>query len=209
MSLAMYLYPAERIIEPAFSNGNCALTGPINDQRYLAAELPASNAHVSVLTYTLKDNLYCQAFTNRTVAIVDIVEAKAREQKMVTVKAEEMAANISSTGSIALYGILFEFNKADVKPESDATLEQIATLLKTDAALKLLVVGHTDKVGTFDFNMALSQKRAQAVVKALVDKYGINKDRLMPVGVSYASPVASNETEAGRAKNRRVGLVKN
>ena len=67
---------------------------------------------------------------NRTVAIVDIVEAKAREQKMVTVQASDMEKAIAGTGRIALYGIYFDFNKADIKPESDPTLEQIAQLLK-------------------------------------------------------------------------------
>lgn len=209
MSLAMYLFPQERITDPAFSNGYCAMTEKITDQRYSVAELPASGAYVSVLTYTLKDDLYCKAFNNQTIAVVDIVEAKAREQKMVTVKAEEMATKISTTGSIALYGVYFDFNKADIKPESDPTLEQIAKLLKDDSALKLLVVGHTDNVGTFSFNMDLSQRRAAAVVTALITRYGIDKNRLMPVGVSFASPIASNRTEQGKAKNRRVELVAN
>ena len=207
MSLAMYLYPEERITDPDFSNGRCAMTEQIADQRYTVAELPASSAHVSVLTYTLKDDRYCKAFNERTIAVVDIVEAKAREQKMVTVKAEEMAQKIASTGSIALYGIYFDFNKADLKPESAPTLEQIAKLLKDTPELKLLVVGHTDNVGTFAFNKDLSQRRAEAVVTALVSKYAIKKDRLLPVGVSFAAPVAPNTTEEGRAKNRRVELV--
>jgi OOP family OmpA-OmpF porin len=205
MSLAMYLYPEERIKDPSFSNGNCAQSQDITDQRYVAAEL--GEAHVSVLTYTLKDDLYCKAFNERTIAIVDIVEAKAREQKMVTVQAGEMAKGLAATGSVALYGILFDFNKADIKAESDATLEQIAKLLKGDPAMKLLVVGHTDKVGTLPFNMDLSQRRAAAVVTALSSKHGIGKNRLTPVGVAYASPVASNKSDEGRAKNRRVELV--
>jgi OOP family OmpA-OmpF porin len=209
MSLAMYLFPEERITDPDFSNGHCAMTEDITDQRYTAAELPESGAHVSVLTYTLKDDLYCKAFNSRTITIVDIVEAKAREQKMVTVKAEEMATKISTTGSIALYGIYFDFNRADIKPESDPTLEQIAKLLRDDSALKLLVVGHTDNVGTFSFNRDLSQRRAAAVVNALVTRYSIGKNRLTPVGIPFASPVASNKTEEGRAKNRRVELVEN
>jgi OmpA-OmpF porin, OOP family len=183
------------------------MTEDIVDQRYTAAELPESGAHVSVLTYTLKDNLYCKAFNDRTIAVVDIVEAKAREQKMVAVKAEEMATKVSTTGSIALYGIYFDFNRADIKPESDPTLGQIAKLLRDDSALKLLVVGHTDNIGTFSFNRDLSQRRAVAVVNALVTRYSIGKNRLTPVGVSFASPVASNKTEEGRAKNRRVELV--
>jgi OOP family OmpA-OmpF porin len=209
MSLSMHLYPQERIQDPNFSNGSCAQKSVIVDQRYLAAELPAEGAHISVLTYTMKDDLYCKAFDGRTIAAVDILQTKSREQKMVTVNASEMASKIANTGSIALYGIYFDFNKADLKPESDATLEQIAQLLKNEKSMKLLVVGHTDNVGTFDFNTGLSQRRAAAVVTALVGKYAISKARLTPVGVSFAAPVASNKTEEGRAKNRRVELVEN
>jgi OmpA-OmpF porin, OOP family len=75
--------------------------------------------------------------------------------------------------------------------------------------MKLLVVGYTDKVGTFPFNTDLSRCGAAAVVTALSTKHGIDKNRLTPVGVAYASPVASNKTEEGRAKNRRVDLVEN
>jgi OOP family OmpA-OmpF porin len=210
MSLAMYLYPEERITEPHGANGYCAVAGDITDQRYMAAELPGSSAHVSVLTYTVKaPDQYdsCKAFNDRTIAVIDIIEAKAREQRMVTVQAGEMAKAISSAGRVALYGIYFDFNKADLKPASDPTLEQIAKLLKESPALNLLVVGHTDNVGNFSFNMDLSQRRATAVVTALATRYNISKDRLTPVGVSFASPVASNKTEEGRAKNRRVELV--
>lgn len=209
MSLSMYLFPEERITDPDFSNGHCVMTGQIADQRYTAAELPESSGYVSVLTYTLKDDLYCKAFNGRTIAVVDILEAKEREQKMVTVKAEEMAKELATTGSIALYGIYFDFNKADIKPESAPTLEQIAKLLSDNGSLKLLVAGHTDNVGSFSFNMDLSQRRAEAVVTELVSKYGIDRNRLMPVGVSFACPVAPNTIEEGRAKNRRVELVGN
>lgn len=212
MSLAMYLYPEARIADAFGSTGHCAVAEHIGDQRYVAAEIPGSGAHVSVLTYTLispNRNDPCNGLNDRTVAVVDIVEAKAREQKMVTVQAGEMAKTISGTGRIALYGIYFDFNKADVKSESDPTLEQIAKLLKDNSALKLLVVGHTDNVGGFPFNMDLSQRRAAAVVGALASRYAIGKDRLAPYGVSFASPVASNNTEEGRAKNRRVELVEN
>jgi OmpA-OmpF porin, OOP family len=209
MSLAMYLGPEERITDPAFSNGNCALTSHITEERYFAAEIPASGAHVSVLTYAMKDDLYCKAFNGRTIAVVDIIEAKSRDRKMVTVAASEMESAIAAAGRVALYGIYFDFNKADVKAESDPTLEQMAKLLKTTPALKLLVVGHTDDVGSFTSNMDLSQRRATAVVQALVSRFGIGQSRLTAVGVSSASPVASNKTEEGRAKNRRVELVEN
>lgn len=211
MSLSMYIYPEDSITDPYASNGRCAVSnGYITDQRYTVAEIPESGVHVSVLTYTIKDgHAGCKAFIGRTIAVVDIVEAKAREQKMVMVKAEEMSRQISTTGSVALYGIYFDFNKADIKPESEPTLEQIAKLLKDNPQLKLLVVGHTDNVGSFSFNQDLSQRRAIAVVVALVSRYGIDNNRLTPVGVSFASPIASNKTEEGRAKNRRVELVEN
>jgi outer membrane protein OmpA-like peptidoglycan-associated protein len=73
--------------------------------------------------------------------------------------------------------------------------------------MKLLVVGHTDNVGTFAFNTDLSQRRAVAVVNALASRFGVARNRLTPFGVSFAAPVASNRTEEGRAKNRRVELV--
>ncbi len=212
MSLAMYLYPPERVIDPHGSNGWCALSEKITDQRYTAAELPQSGAHVSVLAYTIvapDRNDSCNALNGRTVAVVDIIEAKEREKKMVTVNAGEMAKSIDATGRVALYGIYFDFNKADLKPESDATLQQIAALMKQNAALKVLIVGHTDNVGSFQFNMDLSQRRAAAVVAALATRYSVGKERMTPVGVSFASPVAPNKTEDGRAKNRRVELVEN
>lgn len=210
MSLAMFLYPADRVLDPFGSNGHCAQMESISDQRYMVAELPGAGVHVSVLTYTLvapDSSDVCLGLNGRTIALVDIIEAKARETRMVTVAAPEMAKSIASTGRVALYGILFDFNRADVKPESDPTLTQIAQLLKTTPAMKLLVVGHTDSVGGFAFNMDLSQRRAAAVVAALTMRFGIGKDRLTPVGVSFASPVASNQTDEGRSRNRRVELV--
>ena len=210
-TLGMYLYPGERLTEPRWTNGWCAVTANINSQRYTAAEIPDSGAHVSVLTYTIDEPQKadaCNAFNGRTVAVVDLVEAKAREQKMVTVQAGEMAKAISNEGRIALYGIYFDFNKADVKSESAPTLDQMTKLLKDNPSLKLLVVGHTDNVGNFPFNMDLSQRRAAAVVAALNSR-GVAKERLTSVGVSFASPIATNKTEEGRAKNRRVELVEN
>ena len=138
---------------------------------------------------------------------LDVVQTKQMEQKMVLVKAEEMQKSISQTGRIALYGILFDFNKADLKPESEPTIEEMAKLLKSSPGLRVVITGHTDSVGDFEFNRELSQKRAAAVVKALISKHGIDASRLMPFGASFASPVATNQTEEGRTKNRRVEIV--
>jgi OmpA-OmpF porin, OOP family len=143
----------------------------------------------------------------QTVVRLDVLEVKPMQQKMVTVDAAEMERQISANGRVALYGILFDFNKADVKPESEQALAEIAKLLKSRTTLNVLVVGHTDAVGNFESNRTLSQRRAEAIVRSLTSKHGIEKQRLFPVGVSYAAPVATNTTDEGRAKNRRVELV--
>ena len=208
-SLAMLLRAEESIKDKAFTNGHCAQTQRITELRYASFELPKNNAFVSVLAYAGKGGSYCKAFENRTVVVVDILELKAMEQKMVTVKAEEMAQAINASGRVALYGLYFDTGKADVKPESRETLEQIARLLNSAPTMKLLVVGHTDSVGEFGSNLDLSKRRADAVVTALASQHKVDRKRLTPVGVSFASPVAPNTSEEGKAKNRRVELVPN
>lgn len=208
-SLAMLLTSQDQIKDKAFTNGSCAQTGRTGEQRYAALELPNANAFVSVLAYSLEGGTYCTAFEHRTIVVVDVLELKAMEQKMVTVKAEEMAQSITTNGRVALYGLYFDSGKADVKPESKDTLAQIAKLLSSSPALKLLVVGHTDNVGEFNSNMDLSKRRADAVISVLASQYKADRKRLTPVGVSFASPIAPNTSEDGKAKNRRVELVPN
>lgn len=138
---------------------------------------------------------------------LDLVDVGAMAQNMVTVSASEMSKSMASTGRVALYGILFDTGKADLRTESKPALDEIAKLLKADAALKLRVVGHTDNQGGLDSNIALSKRRAEAVNAALASQYGIAAGRLSAFGVADLAPVASNTDEAGRAKNRRVELV--
>ncbi len=141
-------------------------------------------------------------------AILFVVETKPMESGLIKVDAAAMAGDISKTGHVAVYGIYFDTGKADVKPESEPALKEIAKLLQKDTKLKLHVVGHTDSVGDLKSNMDLSRRRADAVVKELTTKHGIASSRLRADGVGPLSPVASNDTEDGRAKNRRVELVK-
>jgi len=136
-----------------------------------------------------------------------IVERGIMKQEVVA-NAEIMGNDINATGHVSIYGIYFDTGKSEIKPESDAAISEIAKLIKNDGALKLYVVGHTDNVGSFDSNMKLSKDRAEAVVKALSGKHGIDAARLKPYGVASLSPVTSNGTEDGKAKNRRVELVK-
>lgn len=138
---------------------------------------------------------------------LNIVEREIMKQEIVA-NAEAMGNDINSTGHVSVYGIFFDSGKAEIKPESDAAIEQISKLLLNNASLKLYVVGHTDNVGTIDANMKLSKDRADAVVNSLITKYGITSARLKSYGVASLTPVASNDNEEGRAKNRRVELVK-
>ena len=135
-----------------------------------------------------------------------ILEEEAMVQEVVA-NAASMAQDIKNTGHVALYGIYFDFDKTEVKPESNPTLKEIAKLLQQHAALNLYVVGHTDNVGEFNYNMNLSKARADAVVKKLVSDYGLSATRLKAQGVGPLAPVGSNKTEEGRALNRRVELV--
>jgi OOP family OmpA-OmpF porin len=119
-----------------------------------------------------------------------------------------LAGDIDKTGHASMYGIYFDTGQADVKPESEAALKEIAKLLQQHPELKLYVVAHTDNQGSFEMNMDLSRHRADAVVKVLTGTYGITAARLRSVGDGPSSLVASNDNDAGRAKNRRVELVK-
>lgn len=136
-----------------------------------------------------------------------IVEKREMAQ-YIEADAAAMSDGLKASGHIALYGIHFDTNKSEVKPESKPALEQIAKLLAQNPDLNLKVVGHTDMTGSLDANMKLSQERGAAVVQALVSQHGVAASRLHGYGVGPLAPVASNDTDEGRAKNRRVELVK-
>jgi outer membrane protein OmpA-like peptidoglycan-associated protein len=137
---------------------------------------------------------------------IHVIEKQLMKQEVVA-NADALASSIKATGRVAVYGIYFDTNKADLKPESDPALAEIVKMLKADANLKVYVVGHTDNVGQFAHNVKLSQDRAGSVVAALVSKHGIAAARLTPFGSGPTAPVAANSNEEGRAKNRRVELV--
>jgi len=137
-----------------------------------------------------------------------IVESKPMETDRITlVEASEMEQALARDGRIAIYGIHFDFDKADIKPESQPQIEQLGALLAGNPDLSVLIVGHTDGQGAFDYNLSLSQRRAQAVADALASGFGVASARITPAGAGMVSPVATNRTEEGRAKNRRVEIV--
>lgn len=139
--------------------------------------------------------------------LLRIIE-KGEMKQEIEADAAALGTGIKNDGRIAVYGIHFDTGKSEIKPDSEPTLIEIAKMLKAQPALKLHVVGHTDNVAGLDLNMKLSRARAEAVVAALASRHGIAAGRLIPHGVGPVAPVASNDAEPGRAKNRRVELVK-
>ena len=135
-----------------------------------------------------------------------IIDEKGFTQKL-TFGPQELKEALDRDGRVMLYGILFDTDKAVLKQESDKQLQHIVTLLATNPALKLEIQGHTDNEGSEQHNMELSRKRAQTV-QTYLTLYGIDESRIPPRGYGESKPVDTNDTESGRAKNRRVELVK-
>lgn len=136
---------------------------------------------------------------------VDLAAAKAVEINMVVVRAADIADALAAKGTFDLYGILFDVDKTDIKPESGKTLDQVAALLKVDRSLKLEISGHADNSGDKKHNQKLSEGRAQAVVDVLAKQYGVDPSRLQAKGHGDAMPIAPNDDDADEAKNTPRG----
>lgn len=192
------------------SPAGCAGGNFISNFRYALMQRPADKQVVAVTAYNSGDvSIYCnkKEFQARSSVFVVRVQPAACEQNMVAISAKEMSDAMTTTGRIALYGILFDTGKADIKPESKAALTEIANLMKSQPHLKLHVVGHTDSQGSIESNFDLSKRRAFAIKAALSSQYGLAETRTAAHGVAQLAPIASNSDDAGRTKNRRVELV--
>jgi len=138
---------------------------------------------------------------------VQIVEPAKVELGKVSVDAKQIEGGLKRDGKIALYGVTFATNKAELTKASDAQLSEMAQAMKAAPDMKVFIVGHTDNQGEFQANTVLSQKRAEAVASALSSRFGVAAQRLVARGVANLAPVATNENEQGRAQNRRVEMV--
>jgi len=167
------------------------------DERRVAAEIRKEG----VLT-----GVYVEVFNDGMNYSLTIVESQAMQQEVVA-DAKAMRNEIADVGKTIVYGIYFDTGSNTIKPESEPALAEIVKLLSGSPELKVYIVGHTDNVGTLESNLKLSADRAASVVKALVAR-GVAASRLKSAGVGPYSPVASNDTEGGKAKNRRVEFVK-
>lgn len=139
---------------------------------------------------------------------VTVIEAGEMEgDQIIVVEASAMEEAFAKDGRIAIYGIYFEFDSAALQPSSDAQIAELARLLTDNGNLAVVIVGHTDSIGAFDYNLGLSQQRAQSVVDALISRHGIEARRRTPAGAGMVAPISTNRTDEGRALNRRVEIV--
>ena len=140
---------------------------------------------------------------NNDFYFLTVLEMEAMKQE---ISAGEMFTALNTNGHIALY-INFETGKSDIKPGSQKTVDQIAEMLIANPSIKVSIEGHTDNVGTAAANQTLSENRAKSVMNAVVAK-GIDKARLSAKGWGQTKAIADNKTDEGKAKNRRVEIVK-
>ena len=126
----------------------------------------------------------------------------------ITTASPDTRSKLMTEGKLVTYGITFDVNKAEVKPESFGTLKSIADVLKENQSVRVKIIGHTDSDGDDAKNMELSQRRAASVKSELVSKFGIDASRMETEGAGESKPVASNDTPANKAMNRRVEFVR-
>jgi OmpA-OmpF porin, OOP family len=165
---------------------------PGNSYSFITGKIVKTNKEIWIWVTSTDDNY--------TLKIVE------REMMVQSIQANEMWDALNKDGFIAL-DILFDTGKSTIKEESLPIIDQMFSLLNTNPSLNVSIEGHTDNVGTPESNKALSESRAKSVMDALISK-GIAASRLSSVGWGQEHPVADNRTEEGKAKNRRVELVK-
>ncbi|MDR5905563.1 OmpA family protein [Franzmannia qiaohouensis] len=171
--------------------------------RALLAKRADAQGTAHVFLYFMEDRA-----NNRTLVRQIVVESEPLQLGQVSVKdASALQAALDTDGSVIVDGIFFAADSATIEAESAEALEQMAELLRSAPELAVYIVGHTDNQGSLDYNLELSQRRANAVVEALSALDGIDAARLDARGVASLAPIASNAGDAGRAQNRRVELV--
>jgi len=167
------------------------------DERRMAAEIRKDGTLTGV---------YVEAVNEGRSYSLTIVESQTMQQEVVA-DAKAMRNDLAESGKTIIQGIFFDTGSATIKSESEPALIEIVKLFKESPELKVYVIGHTDNVGSLESNLKLSTDRAASVVKTLISR-GIAASRLKSAGVGPYSPVGSNDSDAGKAKNRRVEFVK-
>lgn len=162
--------------------------------------------HTTARAEVAGQTIWLGLYTQQNEIQLTVIEEKAFEASMKPPEASALKAALDKDGRVALY-VNFDFAKSTLKPDAAPVIAQVLKLLRDNPGLKLAIEGHTDNVGGQDYNAKLSQARAAAMVSALVAQ-GIAADRLTSAGFGPDKPIADNNSSDGRAKNRRVELVK-
>jgi len=169
-----------------------------DDYAYISAKSEDNDISYYAMIYIIeKDNF--------TMINQDIINVKNPDLGLVTAKL--LTEKIDKKGHLALDGIFFKTGKATLTEKSVPALKNISEYLNSNKGKKYFIVGHTDNVGDFVVNMTLSGNRAKAVMNELISKYGVSTEQLKTYGVANLSPMVSNTTDEGKAKNRRVEIV--
>jgi len=176
------------------------------EARYCSSSFYLLSKRASNTGTTYYPMLICERGA-QTKAYFAAVESKQMDTGMIKfIDSSAMQKSLQDTGRVNLYGIHFDFDKDEIKPDSYNTIFEMIKLMQNNPKIKLQVVGHTDSQGQEAHNNDLSNRRAASVVRALLQA-GIGVDRLSSKGAGSSQPVATNDTEDGRAENRRVELV--
>ncbi len=151
---------------------------------------------------------WCHVQTSVSAArtILNIIDVKPLVT-MLEFTPAQMKAALDTDGKVALYGILFDYDKATLQQSSNKQLQEVVTLLLNNPDLNLEIQGHTDSDGSADYNLQLSQRRSESVLNYLV-LFGVAPSRLKATGYGESMPVAPNDTDENKAKNRRVELAR-
>jgi outer membrane protein OmpA-like peptidoglycan-associated protein len=167
------------------------------DARRMAAEIRKDGTLTGV---------YVEAVNEGRSYSLTIVESQAMQQEVVA-DAKAMRNDLTESGKTIIQGVFFDTGSATIKSESEPALLEIVKLFNDSPTLRVYVIGHTDNVGNLESNLKLSADRAASVVKTLTSR-GVAASRLKSAGVGPYSPIGSNDTDGGKAKNRRVEFVK-
>jgi outer membrane protein OmpA-like peptidoglycan-associated protein len=187
----VYSHPVEKLVSISMSN----------EIWYLSAKKSSADS-ITYVSLLVSPHSGGDGQRARLIAVT----TKTMENRMID--AEKMLSSIAESGKVALYGIYFDTDSDTIKDSSAPTLQEIARLLGDNPGLNLIVVGHTDNQGSYDYNMDLSRRRAESVANSLSANYGVNSSRLRSAGVGFLAPAASNADAAGQQLNRRVELVR-
>lgn len=190
--------------------------GDVNAWRlYLSKEIEGShqNQYYMVAKHARKNSgdwyisFYVNDIAGRPRSVIDVIHTGAVKPELVVINHDLLGERLLTKGYVEIPSIGFKFNSDILEKNYYPSLSIVGDMLKSNKDIDVVIVGHTDNVGTLEFNQNLSEKRAHKVLQHLTTMQGINPNRLSSAGVGALSPKASNMSKEGREKNRRVEIV--